>query len=398
MDNNQQLARVYNDAIYTRMLQMLLITSGLVTGAVQKCYKAQLNFKKLNYCYYSYLRLSEFFTIMDNNQQLASMHMDAICTRMLQMLQISCGLVSGAVQKSCKAQLNFKQLNYCHYSYLSLSECCTIMHSNQQLARVYNDAICTRMLQMLQITSGLVTGAVQKCYKAQLNFKKLNYCYYSYLRLSECCKIMHSNQQLARMCNDAICTRMLQMLQITCGFSSAAVQKWYKAQLNFKKLNYCHQSYLRISECCTIMDNNEQILRVYNDSICTRMLQMLQITCGFSSGAVQKWYKAQLNFKKLNYCYYRYTRRYECCTIMDNNQQLARVYNDAIYTRMLQMLQITCGFVSAAVQKWYKAQLNFKKLNYCYYSYFRISECCTIMDNNQQLARLYNDAICTRTL
>ena len=231
------------------------------------------------------------------------------------------------------------------------------------------------MLQMLQITLWFFSGAVQKWYKGQLNFRKLNYCYYRHIRRYECCTMMDNNQQLARVYNDSICTRMLQMLQITCGFSSAAVQKWYKAQLNFKKLNYCHQSYLRISECCTIMDNNEQILRVYNDSICTRMLQMLQITCGFASGAVQKWYKAQLSFKKLNYIHYSYLRLSECCTIMDNNEQILRVYNDSICTRMLQMLQITCGFFSGAVQKWYKAQLNFKKLNYCHYSYLRLSEC-----------------------
>ena len=114
------------------------------------------------------------------------------------------------------------------------------------------------------------------------------------------------------------------------------------------------------------MDNNEQLPRVYNDAIYTRMLQMLQITCGFVLGAVQKWYKAQLNFKELNYCHYSYLRLQECYTIMDNNQQLLRVYNDSILTRILQILQIICGFVSAAVQKWYKAQLNFKKLNYCF--------------------------------
>ena len=297
---------------------------------------------------------------MDNNQQLPSMHNDAICTRMSKMLQISCGLVSGAVQKWYKTQLNFKKLNYCHYSYLRLSECCTIMHSNQYIARVYNDAICIIMLQMLQITCGLVLGAVQKWYKTQLNLKKLNYCYYSYLRLSECCTIMDNIQQLLRVYNDSICTRMLQILQITCGFVSAAVQKWYKALLNFKKLNYCYYSYLRLSECCIIIHHIQQLLRVYTDAICTRMLQMLQISCGFVSATVQKWYKAQLNFKKLNYCYYSYSGLYECCTIMDNNQQLAKVYNDAISTRMLLMLQITCGFVSGIVQKWYKAQLNLK--------------------------------------
>ena len=218
--------------------------------------------------------------------------------------------------------MNVKKLNYCYYSYSRLSECCTIMDNNQQLLRVYNDSICTRMLQMLQITCGFVSGAVQKWYKAQLKFKKLNYCYYSYLRLSECCAIMHSNQQLPRVYNDAICTRNFQTLQTACEFVSGAVQKWYKAQLNFKKLNYCHQSYSRLSECCTIMHSNQQLARVYNDAICTRMLQMLQITCGLVSAALQKWYNGQLNLKKLNYCYYSYSRLSECCTIMDNNQQI----------------------------------------------------------------------------
>ena len=309
---------------------------------------------------------------MVNIEQLARLYNDAICTRMLQMLQITCGFVLGVVQKLYKAQLNFKKLNYCYYSYLRLSECVTIMVNIEQLARLYNDAICTRMLQMLQITCGFVSGVVQKLYQAQLNFKKLNYCYYSYLRLSECVTIMDNIEQLARLYNDAICTRMLQMLQITCGFVSGVVQKMYKAQLNFKKLNYCFYSYLRLSEYVTIMVNIEQLARLYNDAICTRMLQMLQITCGFVSGVVQKLYKAQLNFKKLNYIYYSYLRLSECVTTMDNIEQLARLYNDAICTRMLQMLQITCGFVSGVVQKLYKAQLNFKKLNYCYYSYIRL--------------------------
>ena len=66
---------------------------------------------------------------------------------------------------------------------------------------------------------------------------------------------------------------------------------------------------------------------------------------------------------------------------MDSIEYLTRLYNDAICTRMLQMLQITCGFVSGVVQKLYKAQLNFKKLNYCYYSYLRLSEGVIIMDN-----------------
>ena len=279
---------------------------------------------------------------------------------MLQILQITCGFVSGAVKKWCKAQLNVKKLNYCCYSYLRLSQCCTIMDHNQQLLRVYNDAICTRMLQILQITCGFVSGTVQKWYKAQLNCKKLNYCYYSYLRLSECCTIMHSNQQQARVHNDAICTRILQILQITCGVVLWAVQKWYQAQLNFKKSNYCYYSYLRLSECFASMHSNQQLARVYNDAICTTMFEMLQITCGFVSEAVQKWYKAQMNFKKLNYCHYSYLRLSECCTIMQHNQQLLRVYNDSTCTRMLQMLQITCRFVSGAVPKWYKAQLNFK--------------------------------------
>ena len=398
MDNIEQLAKLYNDAICTRMLQMLQITCGFVSGVVQKLYKAQLNFKKLNYCYYSYLRLSEGVTIMDNIEQLSRLYNDAICTRMLQMLQITCGFVSGVVQKLYSAQLNFKKLNYCYYSYLRLSEGVTIMDNIEQLARLYNDAIFTRVLQMLQITCGFVSGVVQKLYKAQLNFKKLNYCYYSCLRLSEGVTIMDNIEQLARLYNDAISTRMLQMLQITCGFVSGVVQKLYKAQFNFKKLNYCYYSYLRLSEGLTIMDNIEQLARLYNDAICTRMLQMLQITCGFVSGVVQKLYEARLNFKKLNYCYYSYSRISEGVTIMDNIEQLARLYNDAICTRMLQMLQTTCGFVSGFVQKLYKGQLNFKKLNYCYYSYLRLSEGVTIMDNIEQLARLYNDAICTRML
>ena len=90
---------------------------------------------------------------------------------------------------------------------------------------------------------------------------------------------------------------MLQMLQITCGFVSGVVQKLYKAHLNFKKLNCCYYSYLRLSECVTIMDNNQLLARVYNDAIGIRMLQMLQITCGFDSGVVQKLYNTQLNFK-----------------------------------------------------------------------------------------------------
>ena len=36
------------------------------------------------------------------------------------------------------------------------------------------------------------------------------------------------------------------------------------------------------------------------------------------------------------------------------------LYNDAIGTRMLQMLQITCGFVSGSIHQPYKPQLNFK--------------------------------------
>ena len=287
------------------------------------------------------------------------------------MLQITCGFVSGVVQKLYKAQLNFKKLNYCYYSYIRLSECVTIMDNIEQLARLYNDALCTRMLQMLQITGGFVSGVVQKLYKAQLNFKILNYCYYSYLRLSECVTIMVNIEQLARLYNDTICTRMLQMLQITCGFVSGVVQKLYKAQLNFKKLNYCYYSYLRLSECVTIMVNIEQLARLYNDAICTRMLQMLQITYGvsmlqmlqitygFVSGVVQKLYKAQLNFKKLNYCYCSYIRRSEFVTIMDNIEKLARLYNDALCTRMLQMLQITCGFVSRSRTKIVQGTIEF---------------------------------------
>ena len=97
------------------------------------------------------------------------------------------------------------------------------------------------------------------------------------------------------------------------------------------------------------MDNNQYVARVYNDAIGIRMLLMLQITCGFVSGVVQKLYKAQMNFKILNYFYYSYLRLSECVTIMDNNQHLARVYNDAVGIRMLQMLQITCGSVRTEI-------------------------------------------------
>ena len=69
---------------------------------------------------------------------------------------------------------------------------------------------------------------------------------------------------------------MLQMLQITCGFVSGAVHQPYKPQLNFKKLYYCYNSYLSFSDYVTIMN-----AWLYNDAIDTRMLQMLQITCGF---------------------------------------------------------------------------------------------------------------------
>ena len=58
------------------------------------------------------------------------------------------------------------------------------------------------------------------------------------------------------------------------------------------------------------------------------------------------------------------------------------MYNDAIDTRLLQMLQIACGFASGTVDHTYKPQLNFKKLYYCYNSYLRLSDCVTIMDNN----------------
>ena len=127
------------------------------------------------------------------------------------------------------------------------------------------------------------------------------------------------------------------------------VQKLYKPQLNFKKLNCCYYSYVRLSECITIVDNNQYVARVYNDAIGIIMLQMLKITCGFVTGFVQKLYKAQLTFRKLNYCYYSYVSFSECVTVMENNQQLARVYNDAVGIRMLQLLQITCGSVRTEI-------------------------------------------------
>ena len=46
---------------------------------------------------------------------------------------------------------------------------------------------------------------------------------------------------------------------------------------------------------------------------------------------------------------------------MDNNEYLARVCNDAIGIRMLEMLQITCGFVRTeivqATIEFYKTEL-----------------------------------------
>ena len=60
-----------------------------------------------------------------------------------------------------------------------------------------------------------------------------------------------------------------------------------------------------------------------------------------------------------------YTRRTTHNGILKNyTVLLGRVYNDAISIRMLQRLQITCGFVSGDVQKAYPSQWNFRKL-YC---------------------------------
>ena len=47
-------------------------------------------------------------------------------------------------------------------------------------------------------------------------------------------------------------------------------------------------------------NNNIKLARVYNDAICIRMLQRLQITCGFVSGVIHKVYHPQWNFKKLH--------------------------------------------------------------------------------------------------
>ena len=45
------------------------------------------------------------------------------------------------------------------------------MVNNYQLVRVYNDAISIRMLQRLQITCGLFSGVVHKAYHSQWNLK-----------------------------------------------------------------------------------------------------------------------------------------------------------------------------------------------------------------------------------
>ena len=110
------------------------------------------------------------------------------------------------------------------------------------------------------------------------------------------------------------------MLQITCGFVSAVVQKLYKAQLHFKKLNYCYYSYLRLSVGVTIMDNN-WIAR----NGCTMMPFGLEC-CTCSKLLVDLFQESYKNctrhnwiLKKLNYCYYSYLRLSEGVTIMDNN-------------------------------------------------------------------------------
>ena len=47
-------------------------------------------------------------------------------------------------------------------------------------------------------------------------------------------------------------------------------------------------SYLRFSECVTIMDNTEYLVKVCNDEICIKMLNMLFITCIFVLDDIQK--------------------------------------------------------------------------------------------------------------
>ena len=50
--------------------------------------------------------------------------------------------------------------------------------------------------------------------------------------------------------------------------------------------------------------------------------------------------------------------------MMDNNKYFVKVYNDPIYIKMLQMLLITCRFVFEVIQQLYSANCNFKKLYY----------------------------------
>ena len=52
----------------------------------------------------------------------------------------------------------------------------------------------------------------------------------------------------------------------------------------------------RVSESVTLMGNNEYLVRVYNDAIRIKMLQMLQITCRFVFEIVQTLYSAHRNF------------------------------------------------------------------------------------------------------
>ena len=82
------------------------------------------------------------------------------------------------------------------------------------------------------------------------------------------------------------------------------------------------------------------------------MLKLLLITCRFVFEVVQKLYSAQWNFKKL---YYIAKIAIQGFRVWNNNDFFVRVYSDALYIKVLQILLITCRFVFEVVQKLYNA-------------------------------------------
>ena len=68
--------------------------------------------------------------------------------------------------------------------------------------------------------------------------------------------------------------------------------------------------------------------------------------------------------------------------MMDINKYFVRVYNDAIYIKMILMFLITYGFVFEVIQKLYSTHRNFKKTVLELKWLLRLSKCITIMGNN----------------